>query len=135
MKSKRLLFICFFCLVPRIFYLNTLAGLGATPRNLGGRETLPALAAHAHTGTVPVVLAPFLESALSLSVGVSFKAERFAELIGQPLLSFGNGLYRAKFTWKPERCLPGHSALCLLRCSPKKSLSLLLRALISACAK
>ena len=37
-----------------------------------------------------------LKSALRLSAGMSFKSGIAAEVIGQPLVSIGNGLYRAK---------------------------------------
>ena len=121
------LFICFFVSFP-IFYLNTLAGLGATPRERLSRHTrIRAL-------YLPV-LAPFLESALSLSVGVSFKAGAAAELIGQPLLSFGNGLYRAKIYLETGEVFAWTLSIVLFAMLAEKLLSLLLRALISACAK
>ncbi|WP_051208686.1 ABC transporter permease [Butyrivibrio sp. WCD3002] len=41
-------------------------------------------------------LFPSLLSAISLAVGMGFKSGIAAEVIGQPLLSMGNGLYRAK---------------------------------------
>ncbi len=39
---------------------------------------------------------PFLISAFSLAVGMGFKSGVAAEVIGQPLMSMGNSLYRAK---------------------------------------
>ncbi len=39
---------------------------------------------------------PFLISAFSLAIGMGFKSGVAAEVIGQPLMSMGNSLYRAK---------------------------------------
>ena len=47
-------------------------------------------------------LQPFLESAVTLALGMSFKSGVAAEVIGQPLLSIGNGLYRAKIYLNTE---------------------------------
>ena len=81
------LFICFFVSLP-VFYLNTLGGLGAVPGDLLEVARLYGLSHGTRFRALYLpVLAPFLESALSLSVGVSFKAGAAAELIGQ---------YRAK---------------------------------------
>ena len=41
-------------------------------------------------------LIPFLVSACALAIPMGFKSGVAAEVIGQPLLSMGNGLYRAK---------------------------------------
>lgn len=129
------LFICFFVSFP-IFYLNTLAGLGATPRELSEVARLYRLSRHTRIRALYLpVLAPFLESALSLSVGVSFKAGAAAELIGQPLLSFGNGLYRAKIYLETGEVFAWTLSIVLFAMLAEKLLSLLLRALISACAK
>ena len=129
------LFICFFVSFP-IFYLNTLAGLGATPRELLEVARLYRLSRHTRVRALYLpVLAPFLESALSLSVGVSFKAGAAAELIGQPLLSFGNGLYRAKIYLETGEVFAWTLSIVLFAMLAEKLLSLFLRALISACAK
>ena len=41
-------------------------------------------------------LIPFVISAMSLAIPMGFKSGVAAEVIGQPLLSMGNGMYRAK---------------------------------------
>ena len=126
------LFICFFVSFP-IFYLNTLAGLGATPRELTEVARLYRLSRHTRVRALYLpVLAPFLESALSLSVGVSFKAGAAAELIGQPLLSFGNGLYRAKIYLETGEVFAWTLSIVLFAMLAERLLSLLLRALLSS---
>lgn len=90
------LFICFFVSLP-VFYLNTLGGLNAVPEELLEVARLYRLSRGTRLRALYLpALSPFLESALSISVGMSFKAGAAAELIGQPALSLGNGLYRAK---------------------------------------
>ena len=129
------LFICFFVSFP-IFYLNTLAGLGATPRELLEVARLYRLSRHTRVRALYLpVLAPFLESALSLSVGVSFKAGAAAELIGQPLLSFGNGLYRAKIYLETGEVFAWTLSIVLFAMLAERLLSLLLRALLSSGVK
>lgn len=80
-----------------VLYLNTLSGLLATDSGLieaarlfrfGLRDQLKLL-------YLPQ-LRPFFSSALSIACGMGFKAGVAAEVIGQPLLSIGNGIYRAK---------------------------------------
>jgi len=90
------LFICFFVSLP-VFYLNTLGGLGAVPGDLLEVARLYGLARGTRIQALYLpVLSPFLESALSLSVGVSFKAGAAAELIGQVRQSIGYQLMDAK---------------------------------------
>ena len=75
------------------------------------------------------VLSPFLESALSLSVGVSFKAGAAAELIGQPALSLGNGLYRAKIYLETGEIFAWTLSIVLLAGLAEAVLRFFLRAL------
>lgn len=80
-----------------ILYINTLNGLSGADRRMlevaavfrmRFRERLRYL-------WIPC-LRPFLTGAVSLAAGMCFKAGVAAEVIGQPQLSMGNGLYRAK---------------------------------------
>ena len=89
-------FICAFIAMPILFF-NVLTGLKASSVELLQMADvfgmsfkrrikyifLPALRSH-------------LKSAISLACGMSFRAGIAAEVIGQPLRSLGNGLYRAK---------------------------------------
>lgn len=125
------LFICFFVSFP-IFYLNTLAGLGAAPIELMEVAKLYRLSRHTRIQALYLpVLAPFLESALSLSIGVSFKAGAAAELIGQPLFSFGNGLYRAKIYLETGEVFAWTLSIVLFAMLAEKLLQGLLQLLLS----
>lgn len=59
-------------------------------------------------------LCPFLKSALSIAAGMSFKAGVAAEVIGQPLYSIGNGLYRAKIYLETAEVLAWTVSVVLL---------------------
>ena len=80
-----------------ILYLNTLEGLDSTDGKLLelARTFRMTTGARIRYLYLPQ-LKPFLKSALRLSAGMSFKSGIAAEVIGQPLVSIGNGLYRAK---------------------------------------
>ena len=119
-----------------VILLIWVAGLGATPRELLEVARLYRLSRHTRVRALYLpVLAPFLESALSLSVGVSFKAGAAAELIGQPLLSFGNGLYRAKIYLETGEVFAWTLSIVLFAMLAERLLSLLLRALLSSGVK
>ncbi len=80
-----------------ILYIGTSNGLGAADKKL---------LEMAHVYRMPTfnkfryiyfpAIMPFLISAFSLAVGMGFKSGVAAEVIGQPLMSMGNSLYRAK---------------------------------------
>ena len=80
-----------------VLYLNTLEGLYSTDVRLLelARVFRMRTASRIRFLYLPQ-LKPFLKSALGLTAGMSFKSGIAAEVIGQPLLSVGNGLYRAK---------------------------------------
>ena len=123
------LFICFFVSLP-VFYLNTLGGLGAVPGDLLEVARLYGLSRGTRLRALYLpVLSPFLESALSLSVGVSFKAGAAAELIGQPALSLGNGLYRAKIYLETGEIFAWTLSIVLLAGLAEAVLRFFLRAL------
>ena len=48
-------------------------------------------------------LRPAVFSALSLAVGMGWRSGAAAEVIGQPLLTMGNGLYRSKIFLATDR--------------------------------
>ena len=90
------LIICALVVFP-ILYLNTLAGRQATDEKMlemvrvfrmKGKET--------RRGIFIPQLYPFWQSACALSLGMAWKSGVAAEVIGQPLLSMGNKMYRAK---------------------------------------
>ena len=80
-----------------IFYKNILEGLSVTDRKMLDMAKvfqmktskkiryifLPSLSSH-------------IKSAISLAIGMAFRGGITAEVVGQPLRSIGNGLYRAK---------------------------------------
>ena len=95
-------FIVLFVSFP-ILYLNTLSGLMATPAEMTEMVQIfhMPLVRRIRYLYLPQ-LQPFLESAFTLALGMSFKSGVAAEVIGQPLLSIGNGLYRAKIYLNTE---------------------------------
>jgi NitT/TauT family transport system permease protein len=89
-----------------ILYLNTLEGL------LGTDKKLLELAQVYQMGFLPRLrgiylpgLRPQLLGALELAVGMAWKSGVAAEVIGQPLGSLGNSLYRAKIYVETDRIL------------------------------
>lgn len=90
------LIICALVVFP-ILYLNTLTGLKATDTKMlemacvfriRGKEL--------RRGIYYPQLFPFWKSACALALGMAWKSGVAAEVIGQPLLSMGNKMYRAK---------------------------------------
>ena len=80
-----------------ILYINTLNGLsGADRRMLEVAEVFRMRFRERLRYLWIPCLRPFLAGAVSLAAGMCFKAGVAAEVIGQPQLSMGNGLYRAK---------------------------------------
>ena len=90
------LFISFVVVFP-ILYLNTLEGLRSVDDKLVEMAEVYRVPTAAQLRYIYLpALYPFLVSALKLSLGMSWKCGVAAEVIGQPLLSIGNNLYRAK---------------------------------------
>ena len=90
------LLVCFFVVIP-ILYLNTRSGLEAVDAKmleLAYVFNIP-LPAQIRYIYIPA-LRPNLSGALSLSLGMSWKSGVAAEVIGQPLHTIGNALYRSK---------------------------------------
>ena len=80
-----------------VLYLNTLAGLSGVDRQLLEmaevfRIPLPEKLRY----IILPQIATHLRGAFALALGMSWKSGAAAEVIGQPLRSVGNGLYRAK---------------------------------------
>ena len=98
-----------------ILYLNTLEGL------LGTDRKLTELAQVYHMGFFPRlrgIYLPGLKSqllgALELAVGMAWKSGVAAEVIGQPLGSLGNSLYRAKIYLETDKVLAISAVTALL---------------------
>ena len=92
-----------FIVVFPIIYTNTLSGLRAADPKLTEMAfvfRIPKLSAVRYI-YLPE-LYPYLSGAVSLALGMSWKAGIAAEVIGQPLGSVGNGLYRAKINLATE---------------------------------
>ncbi len=80
-----------------VLYLNTLHGLSATDTDLLEMAQVFRLSAAERVRAIYLPqLLPFLDSAMELALGMSFKSGVAAEVIGQPLYSIGNAMYRSK---------------------------------------
>lgn len=89
-------FICAFIAMPILFF-NVLTGLKACSRELLQMADVFGMSFKRRIRYLFLpALKPHLKSAISLACGMSFRAGIAAEVIGQPLRSVGNGLYRAK---------------------------------------
>ena len=111
-----------------ILYLNTLEGLLGTDKKLlelaeAYRMTLPARL----RGIWLPQLRPQLRGALELAVGMAWKSGVAAEVIGQPLGSLGNSLYRAKINLGTDRVLAISAVTALLSWGLGKLVLLLFR--------
>jgi len=80
-----------------IFYLNVLSGLKGMDQKM---KDMMAVLRVPRKNRIRYVYMPYLKSilfaAFSLGIGMGFKSGVAAEVIGQPLGTIGNGLYRAK---------------------------------------
>lgn len=80
-----------------IFYKNILEGLFATDRKMTDLAKVFQMKPSRKVKYIYLPsLAPHIKSAVSLAVGMAFRGGITAEVVGQPLRSIGNGLYRAK---------------------------------------
>ena len=111
-----------------ILYLNTLEGL------LGLDRKLLELAEVYHMGFLPRLrgiylpgVRPQLLGALELAVGMAWKSGVAAEVIGQPVGSLGNSLYRAKIYLETDRVLAVSVVTALLSWGLGRLLRLVLR--------
>lgn len=95
--SERLSFLISMMVVFPIMYLNTLHGFQSADRKLLEMAQVYHMPAWSRFRCIffPAVY-PFLLSGFRLALGMSWKSGVAAEVIGQPLHSIGNGLYRAK---------------------------------------
>ena len=112
-----------FLVVLPLLYFNTLEGLRAAD---------PAMLEMAAVFRMPFLwrlrvvysptLLPFIRGALRTAVGMAFKSGAAAEVIGQPALSIGNGLYRAKIFLETDRVLAWSVVIILLSMLTEKAL-------------
>ena len=80
-----------------IFYKNLLEGLLVTdPKMLELAKVYQMKTSKKIRYIYLPSLTPHIKSALSLAIGMAFRGGITAEVVGQPLKSIGNGLYRAK---------------------------------------
>ena len=90
------LIICFLVVFP-IMYLNTQSGLMAVDEKLLEMARVFRMPWRSRIKGIYIPsLRPNLVSAISLSLGMSWKSGVAAEVIGQPLHTIGNALYRSK---------------------------------------
>ena len=89
-----------------ILYLNTLEGLrGTDPKLLELAEVYRMKYPARLRGIYLPQLRPQLLGALELAVGMAWKSGVAAEVIGQPVGSLGNSLYRAKIYLETDKVL------------------------------
>lgn len=80
-----------------IFYKNILEGLSVTdPKMLDMAKVFDMKTSKKIRYIYLPSLSSHIRSAVSLAVGMAFRGGITAEVVGQPLRSIGNGLYRAK---------------------------------------
>ncbi len=80
-----------------ILYLNTRSGLASVDPGMKEMAQVFELGLGERIRYIYLPhLVPFFQSSFQLAAGMSWKSGVAAEVIGQPLLSVGNGLYRAK---------------------------------------
>ena len=72
-----------------IFYKNILEGLSVTDRKMLDMAKVFQM-------KTSKKISSHIKSAISLAIGMAFRGGITAEVVGQPLRSIGNGLYRAK---------------------------------------
>lgn len=90
------LFISFVVVFPML-YLNTLNGLKSTDAKLLEMAQVFRIPLFSKVRYIYLpTLMPFLLSGFQVALGMSWKSGVAAEVIGQPLETIGNGLYRAK---------------------------------------
>lgn len=80
-----------------IFYKNLLEGLLVTdPKMLDLAKVFEMKTSKKIKYIYLPSLSPHIKSAISLAIGMAFRGGITAEVVGQPVRSIGNGLYRAK---------------------------------------
>ena len=98
-----------------ILYLNTLEGLLGTDKKLLELAEVYEMTFPARLrGIWLPQLRPHLLGALELAVGMAWKSGVAAEVIGQPLNSLGNSLYRAKIILETDRVLAVSAVTAIL---------------------
>lgn len=90
------LIICFLVVFP-IMYLNTQSGFMAVDEKMTEMAQVYGMPWKSRIRGIYIpALRPSILSAMSLSLGMSWKSGVAAEVIGQPLHTIGNALYRSK---------------------------------------
>jgi NitT/TauT family transport system permease protein len=111
-----------------ILYINTLEGLLATDRKLLELAAVYHMPFPARLrGIYLPQLRPHLVGAAQLACGMAWKSGVAAEVIGQPLTSLGNELYRAKIYLETDRILAVTAVTVFLSWLLERLLGLALR--------
>lgn len=104
--SRMLSFYVTLIVVLPMLYIGTLEGLISTDKRLlEMAEIFRMSPVRRARGIYFPQLCPHLMSSLSLAAGMAFRSGVAAEVIGQPLGSLGNELYRAKIYLETDRLL------------------------------
>ncbi len=98
-----------------VFYLNTKKGLDASDRGMLEMADVFGMHLSAKIRTIYLPqLKPYFLSAFSLALGMCWKSGVAAEVIGQPLGTIGNGLYRSKINLDTARLFAWTLVIVLL---------------------
>lgn len=115
-----------------VLYLNTKAGLGAADISMLEMTEVFDAGRIARIRLVYLpALRPYLLSAFSLSLGMCWKSGVAAEVIGQPLETIGNGLYRAKINLDTARLFAWTLVIVILSAAFEKAGMLILKKILT----
>ena len=111
-----------------VLYLNTLSGLDSTDKKMLEMAAVFHMPKSAQLRYIYLPqLEAFLLSGFQLSLGMSWKAGVAAEVIGQPLQTVGNGLYRSKINLDTAQLIAWTIVIVLIAWLMEKLVVLLLQ--------
>lgn len=131
--SEGLSFFISMIVVLPVLYLNTLSGLDSTDKKMLEMAAVFHMPKSARLRYIYLPqLEAFLLSGLKLSLGMSWKAGVAAEVIGQPLQTVGNGLYRSKINLDTAQLIAWTIVIVLIAWLMEKLVVLLLQGICRA---
>lgn len=131
--SEGLSFYISMIVVLPVLYLNTLSGLDSTDKKMLEMAAVFHMPKSAQLRYIYLPqLEAFLLSGFKLSLGMSWKAGVAAEVIGQPLQTVGNGLYRSKINLDTAQLIAWTIVIVLIAWLMEKLVVLLLQRICRA---
>ena len=119
-----------------IFYLSILEGIkGTDKKNLEMAAVYKMKPIYKVRYIYMPALRPAVFSAMQLAVGMGWRSGAAAEVIGQPLLTLGNGLYRSKIFLQTDRLFAWTVVIILVSVVSEKLFKVLVRLLYGTGAK